>query len=102
MQEKTAGEVMTNIDKAYMLDISTVLDHKMLREIYQKGFSRIPIYDNYKNNIVGVLMTRDLIMVNPDKGLITLRQLSSLVVGDVIVVDINSKVEPLLGVFKKG
>jgi len=45
----------------------------MLREIYSKGHSRIPVYEKSKNNIVGVLMARDLILINPDKALITLK-----------------------------
>ena len=73
LQEKTAFEVMTPIDEVYMLEINTHLDHRMLREIYSKGFSRIPIYDKNKDNIVGVLMARDLILINPDKALITLK-----------------------------
>jgi metal transporter CNNM len=56
-----------------MLDINTELNHKTLRDIYSQGFSRIPIYDRTKDNIVGVLMTRDLILINPDKALITLK-----------------------------
>ena len=73
LQEKTAREVMTKIDDVYMLEINTYLDHRILREIYSKGFSRVPIYDKTKDNIVGILMTRDLILINPDKALITLK-----------------------------
>ena len=73
LQEKTAEQVMTPIDNVYMLDINTVLDHKMLREIYSKGFSRIPIFEKTKDNIVGILMSRDLILINPEKALITLK-----------------------------
>jgi len=36
---------MTPIENVYMLEIHTILDHKTLHEIYQKGFSRIPIYE---------------------------------------------------------
>jgi len=56
-----------------MLEINTHLDNVMLREIYSKGFSRIPIYDGTKDNIVGILMARDLILINPEKALITLK-----------------------------
>jgi metal transporter CNNM len=45
LQEKTAAQVMTPIENVYMLEIHTILDHKTLHEIYQKGFSRIPIYE---------------------------------------------------------
>ena len=93
---------MTPIDEVYMLDINTQLNHKTLREIYSRGYSRIPVYDRSKDYIVGVLMTRDLILINPDKALITLKQLSSIVVRDVIAVDDKDKLEPLLGYFKKG
>jgi len=102
LQEKTAGEVMTKINDVYMLDLNTQLDHHMLREIYSKGFSRIPIYDGSKDNIVGVLMARDLILINPEKSLITLKQMSSIIVRDVIAVNEKDKLEPLLGYFKKG
>jgi len=93
---------MTDIDKVYMLDINTKLDHSVLRSIYSQGFSRIPVFERSRNNIVGILMTRDLILINPDKALITLKQLSSILIRDVVAVDSNDKLEPLLGYFKKG
>jgi len=102
LQEKTAEEVMTKIDDVYMLEINTLLGHKTLREIYAKGFSRIPIYEKSKDNIVGILMARDLILINPDKALITLKQMSSIIIKDVIAVGNKDKLEPLLGYFKDG
>ena len=74
----------------------------MLRDIYSKGFSRIPVFDRTRDNIVGILMARDLILINPDKALITLKQLSSILIRDVIAVEDTDKLEPLLGYFKKG
>lgn len=73
LQEKTAAQVMTSIENVFMLEIHTILDHNTLHEIYQKGFSRIPIYEKYKDNIVGILMARDLILINPDKAIISLK-----------------------------
>jgi metal transporter CNNM len=102
LQEKTAEQVMTKIDDVYMLEINTLLGHKTLREIYSKGFSRVPIYEKTKDNIVGILMSRDLILINPDKQLITLKQMSSIIIKDVIAVGNKDKLEPLLGYFKDG
>ena len=59
---------MTNIDDCYMLEINTVLSRELLTEIYTKGFSRIPIYEDNVQNIVGVLMVKDLILFNPEQG----------------------------------
>jgi metal transporter CNNM len=93
---------MTPIEEVYMLNINTQLNHRVLREIYSKGFSRIPVYEKSRDNIVGILMVRDLILINPDKALITLKQLSSIIIRDVIAVEETDKLEPLLGYFKKG
>ena len=62
----------------------------------------MPIFERTRDNIVGILMTRDLLLVNPDKALLTLRQLSSIIIRDVIAVDDTDKIEPLLYYFKKG
>lgn len=102
LQEKTAGEVMTPIEKVYMLDINTKFDQRSLREIYSKGYSRIPVYEGTRDNIVGILMARDLILINPDKALVTLKQMSSVIIRDVVAVGEADKLEPLLGYFKKG
>ena len=102
LEKKTAADVMTKIDDVYMLDIQTKLDQKTLREIYSKGFSRIPIFDGSRNNIIGILMARDLILINPEKYTITLKQLSSIIIRDTVSINETERVEPLLGYFKKG
>lgn len=52
-KEKAAEDVMTKFDDVYCLDIQSVLDFKTMRDIYDSGFSRIPVYEDVKSNIVG-------------------------------------------------
>lgn len=59
--------VMTPIEKVYMLEINTKIDQNSMKEIYKKGYSRIPVYEHSKDNIIGILMARDLLLINPDK-----------------------------------
>jgi metal transporter CNNM len=73
LQEKKVEDIMTPIDKVFMLDINTKLDFAMMKNIYSKGYSRIPIYEKSKDNIIGILMARDLILINPDKAIISLK-----------------------------
>ena len=47
-------------------------------------------------------MARDLILINPEKKLITIRQLSSILVRNVIQIDHNTRLDPILSYFKKG
>ena len=66
-KKKIAEDVMTKIDNGYCLSNSGVLDFKTIKEIYESGFSRIPIYnEDDKNDIVGILYVRDLAFIDPD------------------------------------
>lgn len=65
-KKKTAEDVMTKFEDVYCINIDNVLDFKLMRDIYDSGFSRIPIYEGEKNNIVGLLHVRDLAFVDPD------------------------------------
>ena len=93
---------MTPVKDAFMLDINSNFDEVLLRQIYIKGFSRIPIYEGSRENIIGILIARDLILINIDRGFMTLKQLSSILVRDVVLIDHNTKLEPILSYFKKG
>ena len=47
LRDKKVTDLMKKIDgeEVYMLNIDTVINRQKLSEIYQKGFSRIPVYD---------------------------------------------------------
>jgi metal transporter CNNM len=59
-------EVMTELDKVYMIELNTRLSFSVLMDIYKSGFTRIPVYEEHRSNIVGVLFTKDLILIDPD------------------------------------
>lgn len=66
---RTLKDIMTPISKVYMLNINQNLDETLKRQIYEQGYSRIPVYEDSPDNIVGLLMTRDLILANIDDNL---------------------------------
>jgi CBS domain containing-hemolysin-like protein len=63
-------EIMTNIKKVSLtLEMDTVLTSKLLIEIRDIGFSRIPIIHNGDiNKIVGILLTKSLIGLDISQG----------------------------------
>ena len=65
-KDKTVRDVMTTLDKVFMLEQSVKLNFENMLEIYKSGYTRIPVYDNNVNRIVGILFTKDLILVDPD------------------------------------
>ncbi|MPT28815.1 MAG: CBS domain-containing protein [Achromobacter sp.] len=58
---QTAGDIMVPRSKMDMLDISKPLA-ELLPEIIETGHSRFPIYENDRDNIVGILLAKDLLL----------------------------------------
>eukprot|EP00002_Diphylleia_rotans_P021341 TRINITY_DN4156_c0_g2_i1.p1 TRINITY_DN4156_c0_g2~~TRINITY_DN4156_c0_g2_i1.p1 ORF type:complete len:386 (-),score=74.16 TRINITY_DN4156_c0_g2_i1:184-1341(-) len=66
LSSKTVADVTVPLEKVYMLEISRTLDRDLMAEIHSRGHSRIPVYDQIRPNIIGVLYMKDLILVDPD------------------------------------
>ena len=67
-KRKTVADVMTKISDVFCLEVNTFLNFKTIKQIYESGFSRIPVYEGNKNTIVGVLFLRDLAFIDPEDG----------------------------------
>ncbi|XP_076048568.1 metal transporter uex isoform X2 [Oratosquilla oratoria] len=66
LRKKTVSEVMTKLDDVFMLSVDTCLDFNTINDIMQQGYSRIPIYENERTNIISVLFIKDLAFIDPD------------------------------------
>lgn len=94
-------DVMVSIEESFMLDINTVINREVTQEIYTRGFSRIPIFEGERTNIIGVLMAKDLILFNPDRDQMTIKQLSS-VLRERTFIDSTTTCLQVLSYFKQG
>lgn len=67
LKEKKVKEIMTPIENVFTISADTVLDEKHVAEIFDSGFSRIPIYlPNEPTNFIGMLLVRILISYDPE------------------------------------
>ena len=66
LQDKQVADIMTPLTDCYMLSINTILDYHTIHEIRTKGYSRVPVYDGERVNIVFILIVKDLLFVDPD------------------------------------
>lgn len=66
LSTKRVEDIMTRMEDVYMLDINTVLDFETLSEILRYGYTRVPVYDGDRTNIVQLLNTKDLALIDPD------------------------------------
>ncbi|KAK7086718.1 Metal transporter cnnm2 [Halocaridina rubra] len=66
LHRKTVREIMTKIRDVYMLSIDSSLDFDTINDIMQQGYSRVPVYEGDRTNIVSVLFIKDLAFIDPD------------------------------------
>ncbi|KAK7110333.1 hypothetical protein V1264_014225 [Littorina saxatilis] len=66
LANKRVEDVMTQMEDVYQLDINTVLDFETMAEILKSGFTRVPVYDGDMTNIVHLLNTKELALIDPD------------------------------------
>jgi len=64
--DKQAYEIMTPRTVVHYLNKNSKFLDTTIDEIKSKGFSRIPIYDEGPDNIIGILFVKDLIGINLD------------------------------------
>ncbi|XP_047316382.1 DUF21 domain-containing protein At1g47330 [Impatiens glandulifera] len=66
MTEKTAKDAMTPISNAFSLDLDAILNLETLNAIMTKGHSRVPVYSSTPSNIIGLVLVKNLLGVDPD------------------------------------
>ena len=66
-KDKMASSVMTTADKMFTLSINEKLDFRALSNIFKSGFSRIPVLGRDANHVVGMILTKDLILIDPEE-----------------------------------
>ena len=73
MADMTAGDVMVPAGRMDQLDIGSDYD-ELLHLVIDTGHSRFPVYDGKRENVIGILMAKDLLKLqrSPDLNLRTL------------------------------
>jgi len=69
LYNKNVHDVLIPIKDVFSLPFDSPLTDSMLRELQYCGHSRIPIWKNERTNILGVLLVKHLIRIDPAKHL---------------------------------
>jgi len=101
MKVKTAREVMTPLEDAYMLEESCKLSFAVVRDIFDHGFSRVPVYARERQHVVGLLFVKDLIFVDPEDE-VPLAEYLRVFERSIELVDAESNLDDVLRIFKRG
>ncbi|OQR94658.1 hypothetical protein ACHHYP_01010 [Achlya hypogyna] len=95
---KTVLDVMIPWADVFMLDEETLLDANTLAQILASGHSRIPVHRGHRMNIVGLLLVKRLIVLDPTDA----RPIKDLILKKPMVISPDFSCYELLNEFQKG
>ncbi|KAG8377788.1 hypothetical protein BUALT_Bualt08G0070100 [Buddleja alternifolia] len=98
LTEKTAKDAMTPITKAFSLDLDESLNLETLNAIMTMGHSRVPVYYKNPNNIIGLILVKNLLAVDPDDSV----PLRKMLLRKIPRVSENMPLYDILNEFQKG
>ncbi|XP_017549218.1 metal transporter CNNM4 isoform X1 [Pygocentrus nattereri] len=101
LRTKTVEDVMTPLNNCFMIRSDAVLDFNTMSEIMESGYTRIPVYEDERSNIVDILYVKDLAFVDPD-DCTTLKTVTKFYNHPVHFVFHDTKLDAMLEEFKKG
>jgi len=70
----TAKEIMVPRTEIVALDVEKPREH-LIRVVMEEGFSRLPVYKDSLDNIVGIIYTKDLINLLENRDLIVMQDI---------------------------
>lgn len=94
--EKIVEEVMTPRTVVYALALDANLDSNLLNKIKREGFTRIPVYKETIDDVVGILYTKDLINIKLNTKIKEVYKKQN-----ILFVNKEDKLDVLLNVFIK-
>ncbi|XP_060643023.1 metal transporter CNNM4 isoform X2 [Anolis sagrei] len=101
LRTKTVEDVMTPLHDCFMINSDAVLDFNTMSEIMESGYTRIPVFEDERSNIVDILYVKDLAFVDPD-DCTTLKTITKFYNHPVHFVFHDTKLDAMLEEFKKG
>ncbi|KAJ3094641.1 hypothetical protein HDU97_007733 [Phlyctochytrium planicorne] len=66
LRDKTVVDIMTPMEDVVMLPLSTKLDRPTMHQLLQAGHSRVPVFNRFRDDIIGVVLVKQLVLLDPD------------------------------------
>jgi len=98
--DKKVEDVMSRVEDMFLLPIECDLNAETISAIFQSGYSRVPVYEGTKDEIVVILLVKDLIFIDPDDE-IPLKKFVNVFGREVLKVWEDNKLGTVLAQFQK-
>lgn len=87
-------EIMTPINSVVSFDENQKLTHSFFTAVTENGYSRYPVYSGKKNNITGILYTKDLLLEDEN---IAIKDTKEAFDTDILIIKPSSFLDVVLG-----
>jgi len=94
-------DAMTAMEQTFMINVDEKLSFDLIGTIFKTGYSRIPVYEISRNNIIGLLFVKDLIFLDPEDN-VPVRSFIQIFGRNVHLVWPDDTLGDVLAVLKKG
>ncbi|XP_076146099.1 metal transporter CNNM2 isoform X2 [Alosa pseudoharengus] len=101
LRTKTVEDVMTPLRDCFMIPGDAILDFNTMSEVMESGYTRIPVFEGERSNIVDLLFVKDLAFVDPD-DCTPLKTITKFYSHQLHFVFNDTKLDAMLEEFKKG
>uniref|UniRef100_A0A4W3GXL1 Metal transporter n=1 Tax=Callorhinchus milii TaxID=7868 RepID=A0A4W3GXL1_CALMI len=101
LRSKTVEDIMTPIADCFMVSSDATLDFSTMSEIMETGYTRIPVFETEKSNIVDILFVKDLAFVDPD-DCVPLKTITKFYNHPLHFVFYDTRLDTMLEEFKQG
>ncbi|KAM9313475.1 metal transporter CNNM3 [Gastrophryne carolinensis] len=101
LRNRTVEDILTPVNECFMLPSDAILDFNTMSSIMESGYTRIPVYENERSNIVDILYVKDLAFVDPE-DCTPLSTITRFYSHPVHFVFSDTKLDAVLEEFKKG
>ncbi|XP_028843853.1 metal transporter CNNM2a [Denticeps clupeoides] len=101
LRTKTVEDVMTPLHDCFMIGADATLDFNTMSEIMKSGYTRIPVFEGQRSNVVDLLLVKDLAFVDPDDGT-PLKTITKFYSHPLHFAFNDTKLDAMLEEFKKG
>jgi len=94
-------DAMTAMEQTFMLEVDEKLSFETIGTIFKTGYSRIPVFEISRDNIIGLLFVKDLIFLDPE-DCVPVRSFIQIFGRNVHLVWPDDTLGDVLAVLKKG
>lgn len=101
LKSKVVRDLMTSLSDVFMLEATRTVNSDLMIEIYKEGYTRIPVFLESRQNVIGLINIRDFAFIDLE-GKMSVSNVCAYFKHPVGHVDANSNIFNLLEEFKKG